>query len=153
MKTKKANPDSLLNDLRRLPKCYWILFSGTLINRFGHFVIPFLALYLKREGYEAWVTVTGASLTAYGAGGLLANLSGGWCADRIGRKPTILFSCAGAAATMIGLSQAHGPTSLIALSGLVGMTSAMYFRRRVPCWPISCPLPSECAPSAVNGWR
>lgn len=125
MKTNASKHDSLLNDLRRLPKCYWILFSGTLINRFGHFVIPFLALYLKREGYDAWVT--GASLTAYGAGGLLANLGGGWCADRVGRKPTILFSCAGAALSMLGLSQAHEATSLIILSGVVGMTSSMYF--------------------------
>jgi hypothetical protein len=45
---------SLWSDLRRLPRGYWILFSGTLINRFGHFVMPFLARYLKREGHEAW---------------------------------------------------------------------------------------------------
>ncbi|HSP43540.1 MAG TPA: MFS transporter, partial [Luteolibacter sp.] len=116
---------SLWSDLRRLPRSYWILFSGTLINRFGHFVIPFLALYLKREGYEAWVI--GASLAAYGAGGLLANLFGGWCADRIGRKPTILFSCTSAALSMLALSQAHGAQSIVVLSGVVGMASAMYF--------------------------
>jgi MFS family permease len=116
---------SLLSDLRQLPRSYWILFGGTLINRFGHFVIPFLALYLKREGYEGWVT--GASLAAYGAGGLLANIGGGWCADRIGRKPTILISCAGAALSMLGLSQAHAAIPIIVLSGVVGMTSSMYF--------------------------
>lgn len=117
--------DSLLSDLRRLPGSYWILFSGTLINRFGHFVIPFLALYLQREGYGAWVT--GASLAAYGVGGLLANVGGGWCADRVGRKPTILFSCAGAAIAMLGLSQASTAAWIIVLSGLVGLTSSMYF--------------------------
>ncbi|BCX47473.1 MFS transporter [Haloferula helveola] len=116
---------SLWSDLRRLPRSYWILFSGTLINRFGHFVIPFLALYLKREGYDAWVT--GAALAAYGAGGLLANISGGYCADRIGRKPTILFSCMSAAAAMLALSQAHTAGSIIVLSGMVGLVSAMYF--------------------------
>lgn len=116
---------SLWSDLRRLPRSYWILFSGTLINRFGHFVIPFLALYLKREGHEAWVT--GASLAAYGAGGLLANLLGGWCADRMGRKPTILFSCVSAALSMLALSQVHAAASIVALSGVVGLASAMYF--------------------------
>ena len=125
MKTDNTRHPGLLSDLRRLPRCYWILFSGTLINRFGHFVIPFLALYLKREGYEAWVI--GASLTAYGAGGLLANLSGGWCADRVGRKPTILFSCVGAAVSMLALSQAHAPLSIVVFSGVVGLTSSMYF--------------------------
>jgi MFS family permease len=116
---------SLWSDLRRLPRSYWILFSGTLINRFGHFVIPFLALYLKREGYEAWVT--GASLAAYGAGGLLANICGGYCADRFGRKPTILFSCVTSALAMLALSQAHAAMSIVVLSGLVGLSGAMYF--------------------------
>ena len=101
------------------------MFSGTLINRFGHFVMPFLALYLKREGFEPWVT--GSSLAAYGAGCLVANLAGGYFADRVGRKPTILVSCAAAVVTMLALSQAETPMSLITLSGLVGLAAAIYF--------------------------
>jgi len=119
-----SNP-SLWSDLRQLPRGYWILFSGTLINRFGHFVMPFLALYLKREGLEPWVT--GASLAAYGAGCLIANLAGGYFADRVGRKPTILVSCASAVVTMLALSQAHTPATLVTFSGLVGLASALYF--------------------------
>lgn len=115
----------LWSDLRQLPRAYWILFSGTLVNRFGHFVMPFLALYLKREGYEAWVT--GAALAAYGAGGLVANLAGGYFADRFGRKPTLIASCASAALAMVGLSQVASPWAIVATSGAVGLTSAMYF--------------------------
>lgn len=74
---------SLWNDLKALPGPYWVLFSGTLVNRFGHFVMPFLALYLQREGYAAWVTAV--ALGAYGAGGLIAGLLGGYCADRWAR--------------------------------------------------------------------
>ena len=117
------NP-SLLSDLRQLPRSYWILFTGTLINRFGHFVIPFLALYLKREGHAEWVT--GASLAAYGAGSLCANIAGGYFADRLGRKSTILVSCASAVLSMLALSQAHTATALIAFSGLVGLASGIY---------------------------
>ncbi len=116
---------SLWSDLRRLPRSYWILFSGTLINRFGHFVMPFLALYLRHEGFAGWVT--GASLAAYGGGCLLANLAGGYLADRVGRKPTILASCAAAVVTMLALSQVHTPALLILFSGLVGLASAVYF--------------------------
>ncbi|GAA5482707.1 MDR family MFS transporter [Haloferula sargassicola] len=132
---------SLWSDLRRLPRCYWILFSGTLINRFGHFVMPFLALYLKRQGHEAWVT--GASLAAYGAGALLANITGGYCADRIGRKPTILFSCTSAALSMLALSQAHAPGAIVAISGVVGLASAMYF-------PASSALLADMVPAALR---
>ncbi|BCX47113.1 MFS transporter [Haloferula helveola] len=120
-----VRPASLWSELRLLPRSYWILFSGTLINRFGHFVMPFLALYLRSEGYAGWVT--GASLTSYGAGTLLANLAGGYFADRVGRKPTILVSCAGAVVTMLALSQAQTPLMLILLSGIVGLVSAVYF--------------------------
>ena len=125
MPAHASSKPSLWSDLRRLPRAYWILFSGTLINRFGHFVMPFLALYLKREGYEAWVT--GASLAAYGAGCLCANLAGGYFADRVGRKPTILVSCAAAVVTMLALSQAHTPAALVVFSGLVGLAGAIYF--------------------------
>jgi hypothetical protein len=32
-----------------LPRTYWLLWVGTLINRLGGFVIPFLTLYLTQE--------------------------------------------------------------------------------------------------------
>ncbi|MEZ5301588.1 MAG: hypothetical protein R3F11_13200 [Verrucomicrobiales bacterium] len=40
---------SLLRDLRELPREFWVLFTGTFINRFGTFVMPFLAIFLKSE--------------------------------------------------------------------------------------------------------
>jgi hypothetical protein len=42
----------LLDDLRALPRAFWVLFAGTFINRFGSFVWPILAIYLTREGYS-----------------------------------------------------------------------------------------------------
>lgn len=119
-----ARPPSLLQDLRSLPGQYWILFGGTLVNRFGHFVIPFLAIYLKQRGHG--VGVTGIVLGAYGAGGLLAGIIGGYLADRIGRKPTMLLSCVGAAISMLLLSQAEAIPALAALTFLTGLTAAMY---------------------------
>ena len=40
---------SLRQNLATLPRPAWILFGGTFINRFGTFVMPFLAIYMKRE--------------------------------------------------------------------------------------------------------
>ncbi|PYQ28668.1 MAG: hypothetical protein DMF56_15660 [Acidobacteria bacterium] len=42
---------TLRENLRALPRPVWILFGGTFINRFGTFVMPFLAIYLTRRGY------------------------------------------------------------------------------------------------------
>ena len=124
MKNNAIN-NTLWNDLRALPGAYWVLFSGTLINRFGHFVMPFLALYLQREGYASWVTAI--ALGAYGAGGLIAGLLGGYSADRWGRRPTIITSCVGGAICMMLLSQSVNPWSIILVSCAIGMFSAMYF--------------------------
>ena len=43
----------LLPSLRSLPRPAWILFAGTFVNRFGGFVMPFLAIYLTRSGFSA----------------------------------------------------------------------------------------------------
>ena len=32
-----------------LPPTYWLIWTGTLINRLGGFVIPFLTLYLTTQ--------------------------------------------------------------------------------------------------------
>ena len=96
--TSMPRDTTLWQDLRSLPGQYWILFSGTLVNRFGHFVIPFLAIYLRQQGHDA--RTIGLTLGAYGAGALVAGAIGGYLADRIGRKPTMLLSCAGAASFM-----------------------------------------------------
>ena len=124
MKTNTTN-DSLWTDLKALPGTYWVLFCGTLINRFGHFVMPFLALYLNREGLPIWVTAL--ALGAYGAGGLGAVIMGGYFADRWGRKPTIIVSCAGGAICMMLLTVASIPWMIVAATCAVGMFSSMYF--------------------------
>ncbi|HEX9576149.1 MAG TPA: MFS transporter, partial [Myxococcales bacterium] len=35
--------------LRGMPRAFWILWTGALINRLGGFVMPLLALYLTGE--------------------------------------------------------------------------------------------------------
>lgn len=115
---------SLWQDLRLLPREYWILFSGTLVNRFGHFVIPFLAIYLAQQGHDA--KVASFALAAYGAGALIAGAIGGYLADRIGRKATMLVACAGSALSMLLLSQARGVPELVSFTFLNGLLSAIY---------------------------
>jgi hypothetical protein len=46
MTIKKQGLASLVEGL---PPTYWLLWSGTLINRLGGFVIPFLTLYLTDQ--------------------------------------------------------------------------------------------------------
>jgi hypothetical protein len=81
---------SLRENLRALPRGAWILFFGTILNKFGTFVLPFLAIHMTRLGYTS--AQAGLAIGAYGVGTLCACLLGGYLADRLGRRKTIVLS-------------------------------------------------------------
>ena len=87
--------------LKTFPRPVWILFAGTFLNKFGTFVIPFLALYMTRLGFST--TQAGLAIGAYGVGLLAASTLGGHLADTIGRRKTIVLSMFSAAVAMLRL--------------------------------------------------
>ena len=115
----------IIADLRQLPRPFYLLVAGSFINRFGHFVIPFLAIYLRQLGHPP--AVTGFTLAAYGAGGFFASILGGYLADKLGRKPTLLISCFGAAGAMILLGTATSIPAFIAGALLCGLMTHLYY--------------------------
>jgi MFS family permease len=119
----KTNP-TLYTSLRALPPVAWILFFGTFLNKFGSFVVPFLALYLTRRGYS--IAQAGVAIGAYGVGNVVATVLGGHFADRIGRRKTIVLSMFSGAAAMLLLSQASRFPVILALAALAGLTGELY---------------------------
>src|ERR1041384_5314000 len=119
-----APRSTLLETLKSLPRPAWILFGGTFLNKFGTFVIPFLTLYMTRQGYS--IGDAGLAISAYGLGHIVASALGGHLADTIGRRNTIVISMFSAAVSMMLLSQAHGLAAIIGLTALAGMTAEMY---------------------------
>src|SRR5690349_19683765 len=115
---------SLRENLRALPRGAWILFFGTFLNKFGTFVVPFLAIYMTRLGYST--AQAGLPIAAYGVGTLGACLLGGDLADRLGRRKTIVLSMFSAAAAMLCLSQARGLPLIVVFSGIAGLTGELY---------------------------
>lgn len=115
---------SLRDRLRALPPAAWILLGGTFINRFGSFVIPFLVLYLTRNGYS--IAQAGVAVGAYGAGHVMASMLGGHLADRIGRRNTIALSMFASAGAMLALSQARGYGAILILTALTGTAAELY---------------------------
>lgn len=117
-------PPTLFQSLRSLPRTAWILYVGTFLNRFGSFVIPFLVIYLRRQGFSE--SDAAMALVSYGAGHLAASAIGGYLTDRIGRRKTIALSMFSSAASMLLLSQATTLPAIIVFTALTGLTAEMY---------------------------
>lgn len=115
---------SLRSDIASMPRPVWVLFAGTLVNRFGTFVLVFLALYLTGKGFTA--PQAGLAMGAYGGGAIGASIVGGWLADHIGRRNSIVLSMVLSAAVMLVFPSAEGYAVLLALAMLAGFCAELY---------------------------
>lgn len=109
---------NLLPQLKLLPRPFWVLIGATFVNRFGVFVVPFLALFITRNGNSA--AQAGYAVAAYSLGGFAAAWIGGWMADRLGRNVTMAVSSLAGAVCMIAMSQAVDWRALAALAFITG---------------------------------
>lgn len=108
-----------------LPPTYWLLWLGTLVNRLGGFVVPFLTLYLT---VQRRIPVSQAALmvSLFGAGSFAASLVGGELADRLGRRPVLLMSFLIAPLNMVLLGLARSLPLIAILTLLQGFFTDLY---------------------------
>ena len=108
-----------------LPRAFWLVWVGTLINRTGQFVEPFLVLYLtSQRGFSP--AHAGIALTCFGAGAAVSQILGGWLTDHVGRRPTLAAGMVVCAVSNLALGAARG-FPLICLAALVaGIGSDLY---------------------------
>ncbi|HLX78358.1 MAG TPA: MFS transporter [Acidimicrobiales bacterium] len=110
--TRKRGPE-----WKPLPRPFWFVWAGTLVNRICYFVEPFLALYLARSLRFSTETI-GVVLTAFGVGSAISQPLGGFLADRIGRRTTMAAGMVATAASFGFLVFARG-LGLIAVAAFV----------------------------------
>jgi MFS family permease len=103
--------------MRGLPRSFWFLWVAALVNRLGGFVYTFLALYLHRARHFT-IAQAGFVVTLYGLGSFVSGPVGGYLADHIGRRRTMLASFVLGALAMLQLGFARAPAH-IALSALL----------------------------------
>ncbi|WP_405490264.1 MFS transporter [Streptomyces sp. NBC_00096] len=110
------------SSFRGLPPVVWTLFAGTVVNRLGYLVTPFLVFLLADRG------ITGSDISfvlgALGAGNLLGPAIGGLLADRIGRRPTMLIGLLGSAVAQGALFLAPGIWTMAASALLLSTAGA-----------------------------
>ncbi|MFD1540895.1 MFS transporter [Nonomuraea guangzhouensis] len=107
-----------------LPKVFWLLFSGQLVNRFGGVVLPFLVFYLTGRGYAA--AQIAAVVSAYGLGGLGGQPLGGYLADRFGRRLTLIGGLLATATCLILIGVAGSLGWLMASALAMGLAGDVY---------------------------
>ncbi len=108
-----------------MPRAFWVLWTGTLINKLGGFVLPFLALYLTGER-GLTVAQAGLILSLYGVGSMVASPLGGVLSDRVGRKATMLLGMTLASIVLVLLGLATTLPGLVAAILAFGLVNDLF---------------------------
>jgi MFS family permease len=124
MVTDEQTPTRFRDALRGLPPRVWIVSLGILVNRVGNFLPVFIVLYLTERGHSAGAA--GFVLGVSGVGNVLGNAVGGYLADRIGRRWTIVASAVPTAVLTATVPYVGPFALLVAVVGLIGVTSQIY---------------------------
>jgi MFS family permease len=103
-----------------LPRSFWYLWAGTLVNRTGSFITPFLALYLT-GARDVSVTQAGVVLSLLGLGSAVSQPVGGVLADRIGRRRTMVLGLTSSAVSLLVLGSARTLPALALTAFAYGM--------------------------------
>jgi len=130
-----------------LPRAFWLLFIGTLINRIGGFVIPFLTLYLTNQRNIS-ISQAGIIVSLFGAGSFIAQLTGGELADRFGRKPVLLISFLITPIFVISLGLAENIWIIAGCTFVVGLFTDLY--RPAVSAAVADIVPAEDRPRAYG---
>lgn len=108
-----------------LPRPVHILCLGTLINRAGALVVPFLVVYLRSELHMSGAFATKV-MGGYGLGALVASVIGGHLADLLGRKVVMVASLLGSAVMLVILGQLHSGAAILVACILFALIAEMY---------------------------
>ncbi len=137
----------MLRPYKELPKTVHILCVGTLINRAGTLLLPFLTLYLTRElGFG--VKFASLGMGAIGAGAIAGALTGGDLADRFGRRVVMVISLLGSASVLLFFGHLRSPYAILLSLVLFAWLGDMY--RPAASAMIGDLVPSENRPYAFG---
>jgi MFS family permease len=138
-------------DVGGLPRQFWWLWAGTLVNRTGSFVAPFLAYYLTKSlGHSAGFAGLVAALNAVGAA--ISAVIGGVLADRVGRRVTLIGAQVAGAATMLALGLVHTAAWIAVLAFVVGLANNAYRPANSALIADIVPPEDRTRAFAVNFW-
>jgi len=110
--------------LSELPPVFRWLLAGTFVSSLATFVFPFLALFLTGRGFS--VAEAGLVTGLFGGGSIVSGPLSGWCADRFGRRPTLVASLVSTAALTALLAAATSPAALALAAAALGVAASAW---------------------------
>lgn len=111
--------------VRGVPATVRILICARVVNRIGAFTLPFLAVYLT-ENLGATLAQAGLVLALFGVATIPSRILGGYLADRVGGKATIVLGLVGCAACQAWIAAVDSLLAAIVAAGLLGLVFEIY---------------------------
>lgn len=108
-----------------LPRVVWLVVVGRAVNQLGAFTLPFLTVALTVR-FGVSVAVAGALMAVFGAATIASRLAGGWLADRIGRRATIVSGLTLTAVAQLSLAAAPTPVAAAVAVAVLGLAFEVY---------------------------
>ncbi|NJP90787.1 MFS transporter [Nonomuraea sp. FMUSA5-5] len=108
-----------------LPRPFWALWGGTLVNRLGTMVMPFTGVYLTQSRGLS-VAAAGLVMGLFGVGSLLSQLVAGVLTDRIGRRATLSGGMLATAVCMLALGYSTSLPAILASMFALGLVVDVY---------------------------
>ena len=143
----------LENPLRivgRFPRPVRLLIVGTLVNKLGTFIVPYLTLILLRD-FHMREAKAAQLLFAFGIGSVVSILAGGFVTDRFGRRRTLLVSLFGSGALAVAMGFVPSTSFFVPLLVAFGFIADLY--RPAASAMIGDLLPSSERASGFAGLR
>src|SRR4026209_2635190 len=117
--------ERIQNVIQDYPAPFWVLMTGTFIDRLGtNLIMPFLAIYVVQR-FDAKITQVGLTYTIFAASSGLGNFLAGALADRFGRRFTLILGLVCAATARIVLGLANDFSGLYIAAAFAGLFGAI----------------------------
>jgi MFS family permease len=142
--------ESPLRIIGRFPRPVRLLIVGTLVNKLGTFIIPYLTLILLRD-FHMRESEAARLLFAYGVGSVVSILTGGVVTDRFGRRRTLLVSLFGSGVLAVAMGVVPSVDLFVPLLVAFGFIADLY--RPAASAIIGDLLPSSDRASGFAGLR
>ncbi|MEU7891805.1 MFS transporter [Nonomuraea sp. NPDC049152] len=118
-------PSFLKSKIGGLPRPFWALWSGTLVNRLGTMVMPFTGVYLTQSRGLS-LAAAGMVMAVFGGGQLVSQLIAGSLTDRIGRRATLAGGMLATAVAMLALGYSTTLPAILVSMFVLGLVIDAY---------------------------